>query len=332
MSEYHDGSSATGPSAIAFSNRNYNGVPMLYVNILGQYIPYDSESVMHATLDKYLLVTEGYTLADETNSAGRQLYYFDKTTNTFTTDSTNSLGLTFVKNSPKANDGTKDLYYYVALDSKYTDDVNNGIMHTTYSKHLAETTYVKVDEADATHVLVDGKVYDLGTMPNATDTIFLKEEIGCIFTIEDQSEVSSVLALLDPATIKINYIQKQSVAALRAFAEHDVKVGGLNDAVNNFTVSDMINIAPDTMFDDAELRNAKINELSTIFQGRIKNMTIKNILDWGNITTLDDDVYSIIGDATLEDFFAALSYENGDIHVDIVVLYINIYARQNATA
>ena len=128
------------------------------------------------------------------------------------------------------------------------------------SKHLAETTYVKVDEADATYVLVDGKVYDLGTMPNnATDTIFLKEEIGCIFTIEDQSEVSSVLALLDPATIKINYIQKQSVAALRAFAEHDVKVGGLNDAVNNFTVSDMINIAPDTMFDDAELRNAKIN-------------------------------------------------------------------------
>lgn len=333
MSKYHNGSSATGPSAIVFSNRNYNGVPMLYVNILGQYIPYDSESRMHSTLDKYLLVTEGYTLADETNSAGRQLYYFDKTTNTFTTDSTNSLGLTFVKNSPKANDGTKDLYYYVALDSKYTDDVNNGIMHTTYSKHLAETTYVKVDEADATHVLVDGKIYDLGTMPNnATDTIFLKEEIGCIFTIEDQSEVSSVLALLDPATIKINYIQKQSVAALRAFAEHDVKVGGLNDAVNNFTVNDMINIAPDTMFDDAELRNAKINELSTIFQGRIKNMTIKNILDWGNITTLDDDVYSIIGDATLEDFFAALSYENGDIHVDIVVLYINIYARQNATA
>jgi hypothetical protein len=58
-------------------------------------------------------------------------------------------------------------------------------------------------------------------------------------------------------------------------------------------------------------------------------MTIKNILEWGNITTLDDDVYSIIGDATLEDFFASLSYDNGDIHVDMVILYINIYARQN---
>jgi hypothetical protein len=303
---------------------------MLYVNILGQYIPYDSSVGFHSLLDKYLLVTDGYMLANENTPADRQLYYYDRTTNTFTTDSTNSIGLTFVKNSAKANDGTKDLYYYVALDSKFNEDVANGIAHTTYSKHLAETTYVKTTEQNATHMLIDGKVQDINTLTgNGANGIFLKEEIGCVFTIEDSSAVDSILAVLDPATTKINYIQQQSVAALRAFAKHDVKVGGLNNAVDNFTVSDMINIAPDTMFDDPELRDAKITDLSNIFQGRIKNMTIKNILEWGNITTLDDDVYSIIGDATLEDFFASLSYDNGDIHVDMVILYINIYARQN---
>ncbi len=315
---------------INYNSYKYNGAPMLYVNILGQYIPYDESVGFHSLLDKYLLVTDGYMLADENAPADRQLYYYDRTTSTFTTDSTNSIGLTFVKNSAKANDGTKDLYYYVALDSKFNEDVANGIAHTTYSKHLAETTYVKTTEQNATHMLIDGKVQDINTLTgNGANGIFLKEEIGCVFTIEDSSAVDSILAVLDPATIKINYIQQQSVAALRAFAKHDVKVGGLNNAVDNFTVSDMINIAPDTMFDDPELRGAKITELSTIFQGRIKNMTIKNILDWGNITTLDDDVFSIIGDATLEDFFASLSYDNGDIHVDIVILYINIYARQN---
>ena len=58
-------------------------------------------------------------------------------------------------------------------------------------------------------------------------------------------------------------------------------------------------------------------------------MTIQNILDWGNITCLKDEVLSIIGEATLEDFFASLSYANGDIHVDIITLYDNIYTPKN---
>ena len=83
------------------------------------------------------------------------------------------------------------------------------------------------------------------------------------------------------------------------------------------------------MFDDEDIKHAKLNDLSNVFQSKLKNITIQNILDWGNITTLKADVLSIIGEATLEDFFAALSFDEGEIHVDIVILYQNIYARQN---
>ena len=96
-------------------------------------------------------------------------------------------------------------------------------------------------------------------------------------------------------------------------------------------LEDLITVAPDSMFDDEEIKDAKLTDLSTVFQNKIKYMTIQNIIDWGNISTLNPTVLSIIGEATLEDFFASLSYEDGKINVDIVILYVNIYARQNET-
>ena len=313
-----------------FNNPTYNGEAMLYVKVLGQYVVYDQSNYAHADLQKYLLLRDGYALVSDNAKDTRTHYYYNATTGTFSTDSTGAVQLTFVKNSVKGNDGTNDLYYYVALDGKFSEDKNNGILHTTYSKNLAETTYMGTDESTATHVFVDGKIYAIDQMPtSAENVVFVKEMTGVIFTIEDSADVASVLSLMSNDTINIAYIQKQSVAALRAFAKYDVKVGGLNTAIDQFTVNDMITIAPDSMLDDEDIKHAKINDLSKVFQTKLKNITIKDILNWSNITTLDQDVLSIIGEATLEDFFASLSYSNGDIHIDLVKLFANIYARQN---
>ena len=72
---------------------------------------------------------------------------------------------------------------------------------------------------------------------------------------------------------------------------------------------------------------AKINELSEVFQSKLKGMTINDILNWGNITSASDDVLSIIGTATLEDFLGSLTYNKntGDIYVDVIKLYMSIY-------
>ena len=323
------GSDVTMPT---YTNPTYNGAPMLYVNILGEYIPYSATNLEHADLQKYLFVTEGYTLVESNVADTRTYYYLNKSTNTFVTDNTDAYGLTFIKYLSKGNVDGVDMFYYVALDGKYNKDFNNGIFHTTYSKELAKTVYVRTSESDATHVYADDKLYTLADMPSdATDVVYVKAEIGTIVNIEDESSVATVLDLLSAETIKINYIQKESAAPLQAFAKKNVKVGNLSTALDEFTVGDLIAVAPDSMFDDEELKAAKLTDLSSVFQNKIKYMTIQNIIDWGNISTLNPTVLSIIGEATLEDFFAALSYEDGKINVDIVILFVNIYARQNAT-
>ena len=313
-----------------YTNPTYNGAPMLYVNILGEYTPYDASRAEHADLQKYLLVKDGYSIVESNVADDRTYYYLNKSTNTFSTDSTGAYDLTFVKHSSKGTVDGVDMFYYVTLDGEYNKDFNNGIFHVTYSKELAETVYVRTNENDATHVFADGKLYALADMPDdLNDVVYVKGKIGSIISIKEN--ITNVLDLLHPETIKIDYIQKESVSALKAFAEHDVKVGGLNTALDEFTVEDLITVAPDSMFDDEEIKDAKLTDLSTVFQNKIKYMTIQNIIDWGNISTLNPTVLSIIGEATLEDFFASLSYEDGKINVDIVILYVNIYARQNET-
>ncbi|MBR2485120.1 MAG: hypothetical protein IKB54_02050, partial [Clostridia bacterium] len=218
------------------------------------------------------------------------------------------------------------------LDSEYDDAVGLGEVIPTFSKQMASTTYIETDEASATLAFYDKKLIAKDEVPDdAVDVVYVKETIGYIVKIKgDNAEVLAFLELMDAGTKKVTYVQQQSAPALKAFAVHDVKVNSLDTALREFTISDMMNVAPDSLFDDEEIKNASIDDLGTVFQNKLKNMTIQNILDWGNITTLSDEVLAIIGEATLEDFFASLSYANGDIHVDIVKLYDSIYARQNA--
>ena len=315
-----------------YNNPTYNGTKMLYVKVLGNYVEYSSANPSHADLDKYLLLSDGFALVEDSTADTRDKFYL-KSDGTFSADSTGAYaGLTFIKNTLKHSEGGKDFYYYAPLDSEYDDAVGLGEVIPTFSKQMASTTYIETDEASATLAFYDKKLIAKDEVPDdAEDVVYVKETIGYIVKIKgDNAEVLAFLELMDAGTKKVAYVQQQSAPALKAFAVHDVKVNSLDTALKEFTISDMMNIAPDSLFDDEEIKNASIDDLGTVFQNKLKNMTIQNILDWGNITTLSDEVLSIIGEATLEDFFASLSYANGDIHVDIVTLYDNIYERQNA--
>ena len=316
-----------------YSNPTYNGTKMLYVKVLGNYVEYSSANPSHADLDKYLLLSDGYALVEDSTADTRDKYYL-KADGTFSADSTGAYaGLTFIKNTVKHSKGGKNFYYYAPLDSEYDDAVGHGEVIPTFSKQMASTTYIKTDdEASATLAFYNKKLIAKDEVPDdAEDVVYVKETIGYVVKIKgDNAAVLAFLGLMDSDTKKVAYIQPQSAPALKAFAVHDVKVNSLDAALKEFTISDMMNIAPDSLFDDKDIKNASIDDLGTVFQNKLKNMTIQNILDWGNITTLSDEVLAIIGEATLEDFFASLSYADGDIHVDIVTLYDNIYARQNA--
>lgn len=307
---------------------------LLFVKILGTYMPYSTTNPVHADLEKYLLLSDGYALVEDSTADTRDKYYL-KADGTFSTDSTGAYaGLTFIKNSVKYSKGGKDFYYYAPLDSEYNRAVGDGEVIPTFSKQMASTAYIATDEASATLAFYDKKLIAKDEVPDdAVDIVYVKETIGYIVKINgDNAAVLAFLELMDAGTKKVAYVQQQSAPALKAFAVHDVKVNSLDTALKEFTISDMMNVAPDSLFDDEEIKNASIDDLGTVFQNKLKNMTIQNILDWGNITTLSDEVLAIIGEATLEDFFASLSYSavDGDIHVNIVKLYESIYDRQNA--
>ena len=325
-----DGTDITLPK---YTNPEYNGTKMLYVKVLGNYVEYSSANPSHADLDKYLLLSDGYALVEDSTADTRDKFYL-KADGTFSADSTGAyVGLTFIKNTVKHSAGGKDFYYFAPLDSAYNLAVGLGEVIPTFSKQMASTTYIETDdEASATLAFYDKKIIAKDELPDdAEDVVYVKETIGYIVKIKgDNAEVLAFLELMDAGTKKVAYVQQQSAPALKAFAVHDVKVNSLDTALKEFKIRDMMDVAPDSLFDDEDIKNANIDDLGNVFQKKLKNMTIQNILDWGNITTLSDEVLAIIGEATLEDFFASLSYANGDIHVDIVKLYDSIYARQNA--
>ena len=313
-----------------YSNPTYQGKKMLYVKVLGNYVEYDATNPVHADLEKYLRLRDGYALVEDSTADTRDKYYLKADgTDIIPDKSSEYAGLTFIKNTVKHSSGGKDFYYYAPLDSEYDDAVGGGEVIPTFSKQMASTIYIETDdEASAlTLAFYDKKIIAKDELPDdATAPKYVQAIVGVLC---NKAGIYAGSTKWFANAFSIGYIQQQSAPALKAFAVHDVKVSNLNDKLKEFKICDMMDIAPDSLFDDEEIKNTKIDELSSTFQKKLKNMTIQNILDWGNITTLSDEVLSIIGEATLEDFFASLSYANGDIHVDIITLYDNIYTPKN---
>ena len=302
---------------------------LLFVKIFGAYIPYSTTNPVHADLEKYLFLSKGYALVEGSTADTRDKHYL-QADGTFSEDSTGPYaGLTFIKNTVKHSAGGKYFYYYAPLDSEYNIAVGGGEVIPTFSKQMASTTYIKTDdEASATLAFYDKKLIAKDEVPDDATDNYVKAVVGVLCN-KDGIYAGSTKWFAN--AFSIEYIQQQSAPALKAFAVHDVKVNSLDTALKEFTISDMMDVAPDSLFDDPDIKDEPIDQLSDAFQKKLRNMTIQNILDWGNITTLKPSVLSIIGEATLEDFFASLSYSavDGDIHVNIVTLYNKIYERQN---
>lgn len=354
-----DGTDITLPT---YTNPEYNGTgtKMLYVKVLGNYVKYNPDNYSHADLEKYLLLSDGFMLVEENANDDRTKYYLHSD-GTFSTNNGGAyLGLTFIKIAEPKGQAYRTTYtlvntkyeltncelvpgyYYAPVDSIFADikdyaESNPGTPKPkTFAKQMASTTYIKTDdEASATLAFYDKKLIAKDEVPDdAVGVVYVKEAIGFIVEITTGTDIevqATVDSMID-GTFKVSYIQQQSAAALKAFAVHDVKVSNLNDKLKEFTISDMIDVAPDSLFDDPGIKDTPIDQLSETFQDKLKHMTIQNILDWGNIAKIEPEVVSIIGEATLEDFFASLSYSavDGDIHINIVTLYDNIYERQNA--
>ena len=101
----------------------------------------------------------------------------------------------------------------------------------------------------------------------------------------------------------------------------DDKVDDMGLAIADATIEDLMDISPDNMFDDPLIRTSKINDLGSAMSKLMNKMTMGKLLDWANVTTINDKVKSIIESATLIHFFESLTYDGVNIAIDMEVLY-----------
>ncbi len=289
----------------------------LFVDFMGEYVLYDADNPAHVELDKYFLLEDGYYLVGEVPS-GQTAYYYNTTTDVFsTTPPTPQSNSLFFIQIPADSDGK---YYFVKRDSDFEAAKKLGNTPVTYSKQNCETIYVE----SLTGILVfynGGYVSFEEANPEHESLIRYDIVIGYLATINETANYDGVSYQNFLSTNKVSITKAKSAPVLEAFARDKVKISTLDSSLKNFTIGDLMEITPDSMFDDPSLKAATIDSLSTIFVEKMQQMTIEELLGWGNISSLDPKVLAIIGGNTLEDFFGSLVYENGAISVNMKKLY-----------
>lgn len=311
---YYRDSEKSDFTATTYQNYMYNGNAMLYVSFGGSYVPYDATNPAHADMDIYIHLTDGYYPQENGE------YRFDGNAGEFVIGSTTTLDLAFTK-LPVRNLGGEDLYYFAKLDADYNAKKEAGNKPIIFSKQLCEEVFLQDEDGEYTYF--DGEYVLKSSLPaGAEGEGSFTKKIAYIANVAENCLIGESGYVKHISTEKVEIVKAKSAHVIKAFATHDVKVGSLDDAMKTFTVSDLMSIEPDSLFDDADIKDATLDDLGNIFQSKLQNMTISDLLDWGNITSLKPEVLSIIGDVRLEQFFGALTYDKvTGITVDLEKLF-----------
>ncbi len=216
--------------------------------------------------------------------------------------------------------------YFVRLDAEFNAMKEHGTAPVTYSKQLCDEIYVENNSGD--YAYIDGEYVLFSTLTSeqqASVTVRYDKVIGYLATLSEVALGTSApySSWLTDKDNLVEIVKDKSACVLSAFASHNTKISTIDTTIKSFTLEDLMEISPDSMFDDDEIKTAQIEDLAIIMQNKLQTITIKDITGWGNITTLNPQLVSIVGDSTLEDFFRALSYDatTGNITVDMTKLY-----------
>lgn len=312
---YYRDTTASGYSGKTYRQVSTGGSALLYVNFNGVYVPYDATNPAHSDMDIYIHLENGYTL----NANGD--YFIDYTTGDYVSaTSSNTIDLAFAK-LPAKTVGSATYYYYAKLDSEYHAAKEAGYSIITFSKNICDDVYI-VDE-DGDYTFFNGDYVLKTSLPagavgegSYSHTIAYVAAVGENYLQDDSGTLIAPIS-----TRKVQVVTAKSAHVIRAFATHDVKVGSLDNAMKTFTLSDLMTIEPDSLFDDEDVKSTTLDNLGKVFQTKLQEMTVNDLLDWGNISSLKPEVLSIIGNVRLEKFFDALEYTNGNIMVNLEKLF-----------
>lgn len=209
--------------------------------------------------------------------------------------------------------------FFVRLD-EYTSDFNPDT-DVLYSKQFVENIYFKNENGNL--VFFNGAYtdYDADNELHKGLTRYNMRR-GFVATKNQSYYMDGTEYKSDLSPEKISVSQEKSAAVLRMLKKNKVTVKNMSDVINTAKIGDIMDITPDNIFDNDALKNATINTMNTVLSDMLQSMTIGDLLDWGNITTIDSSVKDALKEVTLPNFFKSLSFANdGSIIVDMEKVY-----------
>ncbi len=105
---------------------------------------------------------------------------------------------------------------------------------------------------------------------------------------------------------KVSVINEKSESVLRLIAEKKVTMANINDVIKEATIGDLMEVNEGSLFYD--FRTSKLNDLSGDLEQTFKTMTMKELLNYANISGVDQNVQTALEPITLEKFFTSMEY------------------------
>lgn len=202
-------------------------------------------------------------------------------------------------------------------------DVSFG-QDSTYklTKHVAEDVYFKTtDETDA-YVYIGKQYVPYDKDVHGEGVELFQKKRGYVASLAEVYIFSDVTNLEVIESTKLDYtpvtlVREKSQAVLRMLAKKETTIDNINDAVENATLNDIMDVDEDSLF--FRFKDANVNKLSAEVESSLKVMSVGELLDYINITTVNPVVKAALKDVTMTNFFNSLSYDiaTGMIYVDM---------------
>ena len=190
-----------------------------------------------------------------------------------------------------------------------------------FAKYKAEAVYFKTTNATGAYVYINGKYvpYDDSVHGSADSNELYTKKFGYIATLTETYLVNNNTEKVPvPSTgldnTPVTLIREKSQAVLRMLAQKETTVETINEAVQNAQIKDIMDIDEDSLF--SRFADSTIEQLSDKVEASFKEMSVGELLDYINISTVDQKVKAALTDVTLTNFFNSLTYKDA---VGIVV-------------
>ncbi len=180
-----------------------------------------------------------------------------------------------------------------------------------YSKHYAENVYIA--DANGEYVFINGEYVKYSNAnPNHDGQMRFSLKKGYIATRNEiyYEKNGGFETELDTSKIRkvTNTVRAKSAAILRLLAGGTMK--DLNTAVSNATMEQIIDITPDSMFDNPFIREATLNTMGVQLQKLLADMTMDDLIAWANVDGVPAEVRTALAGVKIPNFILSVEFKD----------------------